>query len=208
MKHTKRAHLFSILTAIAFLFFAAGSAKVDKIHCGAFSALPLGESKAETNYVEMNDGSIITGDKITWKSGIILKDQIKINDQKIAIKETRGYYSNGSYFGRLGKSYVKRIVHGKLNVYLRQEYITTTETVNGQMRTRTRLDCDVYVQVGDNGDIRQIGDQKDIREYVKECPTALALIDKKDKEIRRSIRKNPSYLNEIFMIYNNGCKEN
>lgn len=207
--HTKNRinHIFSLLIVIAFLVIAAGSARVNKIHCGAFNTRPTGEDKGEQNYVVLNDGTRLPGDKISWKSGLFAKDQIKVGDEKIKIKDTRGYFSKGVYYGRLGNSYIRRIIHGKLNVYYSEEWVTTTSTSHsGQMRTSNRLKCVHYVQVNDDGELMVIANQKDIMAYVKDCPDALEMIDKKDREIRRSIRRNPNYLNEIFITYNKGCK--
>jgi hypothetical protein len=211
MKNTSR-HFKSLFAAIVFMIFAVGSAKVNKIHCGAFSKIASGEESSDQNYVVLNDGSKIPGDKISWKSGMLVKDQIKVGDEKFHIKESRGYYSNGSYYARVGNDFARRIIHGKLNLYYTEEMVTSTtseQTTSGRMvtRTRTRQVCTHYVQEGDDGPLNVIANQKDILQYVKDCPQAAAMIDKKDKAIRRSIRKDRFYLNQIFVTYNNGCRE-
>ena len=207
--NNKKNNIYSIIAAVAFLFIAAGSAKVNKIHCGAFNYnSSSGEvNKESESYVLLNDGTQITGKKISWKSGLIVKDQIRIDDQKFATRETRGYFSNGQYFGRYGSSYIKRIVHGRLNVYYDEQMVTTTSTSStGAMRTSTRMQCTHYVQVGELGEIRPIANQSDIKDYVKDCSKSFEMINKKDREIRRAIRKNSNYMNDIFIIYNNGCR--
>ncbi|MBC7948173.1 MAG: hypothetical protein H7Y42_09870 [Chitinophagaceae bacterium] len=203
MEH-KIKHIYSALIAGVFLVMAAGSARVNKIHCGAFSYSSTNEDKQENrDYVVLHDGSKVYGEKISWKTGLIVKDQIKVDNEKFRIKETRGYFSNGTYYGRVGSSYARRIVHGKLNVYYTEDFVTSFDS-NGRMRTRQV--CAHYVQVGEKGDLQAIANQKDIRDYVKDCPKSLEMIDKKDKEIRRSIRKNRFYLNQIFVTFNNDCK--
>jgi len=192
---------------MCFITLAVGSAQVNKIHCGAFSIESTGEDQKHESYVEMDDGTKVFGDGVTWKSGLIVKDQIKIDNKTFKIKETRGYFSNGSYFGRIGNSYARRIVHGKINVYYNSESVSSTSTDNqGRMRTTYRTVCTHYAQRGDNGDIIPIANQNDIKELVKDCPASVAMISKKDKEIRRSIRKDRFYLNQVFVTYNNGCK--
>jgi hypothetical protein len=208
MTTNQKKNIWCSLTAIAFLFIAAGSANINKIHCGAFNSYPTGENKTEKNYILLNDGSKVTGEKISWKSGLLVKDQIRVDDQKFKIKETRGYFSNGTFYGRIGSGYAQRIVHGKLNVYYTEEMVTTTSTSsNGAMRTNTHMVCIHYVQVGDDGDLKAIAGQSDIKEYVKDCPKSMEMISKKNKEIRRAIRKNSMYLNDVFIIYNNNCQE-
>ncbi|MBL7710267.1 MAG: hypothetical protein JNJ86_14420 [Chitinophagaceae bacterium] len=210
MNSSKRKTLYSLAAAVGFLVIAAGSSSVNKIHCGAFSRAQTGEETSADNYVVLNDGSKVFGDKISWKSGLLVKDQIKVGDEKFAIRETKGYFANGNYYGRINSSnYAKRIIHGKLNVYYTEDWTTytTTNSRTGAMRTSQRLVCIHYVQRGDNGPIEAIANQKDIREYVKDCPASMEMVDKRDKEIRRAIRRNGFYLNKVFVIYNNGCKD-
>jgi hypothetical protein len=188
---------------------AIASGKINKIHCGAFDYTPRGDTYRELdNYVLLNDGSRVSGNKVSWKSGMFVKDQIKIDDQKFAIHDTRGYCSNGVFYGRLGNEYIKRIVHGKLNIYYDQELVTsTTTTYTGVTHSTTRLRCSHYVQLGDLGDLRPLANQGDIKDYVKDCPKAYEMANKSDRQLRRAIRKNSHYLNDIFILYNNDCNE-
>jgi hypothetical protein len=206
--HQKKKNFLSIISVIVFLLIAAGSAKVNKLHCGSFSYQSTGEDKEGfKEYLLLNDDTKIYGQKISWKSGLLVKDQIRIDDNKYPIHDVRGYFSNGTYYTRHGNEYMQRIVHGKLNVYYYETTVTTTSTdMNGHMRTTTRPYCTHYVQVGDNGALTAIANQSDIKKFVKDCPKAMAMIDKKDKEIRRAIRKDRFYLNQIFVTYNNDCE--
>ena len=204
---TKTRNFYTIVIAVLFMVIAAASS-VKKIHCGAFSYNNTGEDRNEArDYVEKNDGTRIYGKSISWKTGLIVKDQIKIDDQKFRIKETRGYFSHGHYFGRAGSTYAERIVHGKLNVYYTEDMVTSTSTSStGAMRMTTRNVCIHYVQIGDDGELTPIAGQKDIKRYVQSCPKAVEMIDKSNSRIRKAIRRNRNYLNEIFIIYNNGCQ--
>lgn len=204
----KRKNFYS-LVAIAGFWAIAVASSVNKIHCGAFSYTPSNEIENEgRNYVLLNDGKKVYGDRIVWQTGLILRDMIKIDDEKFKIRDTRGYFSNGAYYGRLGGSYAKRIVHGKLNVYYTETMVTSTSTssATGISRTTTRPSCTHYVQVGEDGELHPIADQKDIIKYVKDCPKSVDMIDKKNAQIRKAIRKNSNYLNNIFITYNNGCQ--
>lgn len=201
-------NIFTMIAGLCFILLAAASAKINKIHCGAFDYYSGDEKEGDgRSYVELKDGRKVYGDRIVWQSGLILKDQIKIDDEKFKIKETRGFYSKGSYYGSLGSSYAKRIIHGKLNVYYTEGSVESTYTnpTTGMTRTTSRPSCTHYIQVGDDGELYTIANQKDIIKYVRDCPKSLAMIDKKDSEIRKSIRKNSHYLNEIIEIYNDGC---
>jgi hypothetical protein len=74
------------------------------------------------------------------------------------------------------------------------------------MRTRTSTRATHYAQVGEGAPLEAISGQKPIIKLVQDCPLALELADKSDKQIRKAIRSDRNYLNHIFEIYNNGCK--
>lgn len=206
MTKTKR-NFLSLITVIIFLTLAVGSA-VNRIHFGAFNtgnATVKGEDSR--NYLLKNDGTKIYGEKVTWKSGIILKDQISIDDQTFKISEIKGYKSSNIYYGRLRNEYIKRIIQGKLNVYIRYSEVTSTSTDrNGSMRVRTYTRTDHFAQKGTDGEMINIPDQHVIAKLVKDCPLAYNMINISDSKIRAELKKNGNFLNRIFDIYNNGCK--
>ena len=199
-------NFYSFVAILLFMILAAGSARVNKIHCGAFSTTPSGEDMMADSYVLLRDGTKVHGEGISWKSGALVRDQIKIGDKTFKINETQGYFKDGIYYAQLGSDYAKRIIHGKINIYFTQNLSTTTSTdAQGRMRTSTRTVCTHYAQRGE-GSIFPIANQDDIIALVKDCPASVAMVDKKDKEIRKSIRKNRNYLNDVIITYNNGCQ--
>lgn len=183
------------------------ASSVNKIHCGAFSHAPQHEEDDTSFCVVLNDGQKIYGNRIVWRTGLAVKDIIKIDDQKFKIRDTRGYFDKGIYYGRVGGEYAKRIVHGKLNVYYTETMVSTMSTdVTGKTNWSNRTVCIHYVQVGEDGELKPIAGQKDILKYVKDCPKSVEMIDKKNSQIRKAIRKNYNYLNNVFITYNNGCQ--
>lgn len=201
-------HLLSICTIVLFAVLAIASAKINKIHCGAFNYHNIRENTGDRAFVELRDGRKIYGDDISWKTGLLVKDMIKVDGEKFPIKETRGYYSKGFYYGQYGTGYAKRIISGKLNVYYKEDWVTVTSTNarTGLTSSRERLVCTHYVQRGDTGELEAIASQRDILKYVGDCPRSVEMIDRKDRDIRRAIKKNGNYLNDIFYTYNNGCR--
>lgn len=206
MTKTKR-NFLSVITVIIFLTLAVGSA-VNRIHFGAFNtgnATVKGEDSR--NYLLKNDGTKIYGETVTWKSGIVLKNQISIDSQRFKISEIKGYKSSNIYYGRFRNEYIKRIIQGKLNVYIRYSEVTTTSMDrNGGMRMRTYTRTDHYAQKGTDGEMINIPDQYVIANLVKDCPLAYNMINISDSKIRAELKKNGNFLNRIFEIYNNGCK--
>ena len=153
------------------------------------------------------DGTKVYGEKITWKSGMLVKDQIKIDDQKFAMDEIKGYMQKNIFYGKKGNEFIKRIVHGKINVYVQFTQVTSTNTTaSGAMSTRSYTRTDHYAQMGDDGQMVNIAGQKDIKEMVKDCPLAVEMADLSNSKMRKAIKNDPNYLNSIFDVYNKGCK--
>src|SRR5215469_6945884 len=128
---TSTKHLLSFSCIIVFAFFALAS-RVNKIHYGAFNySNRVEDPNDRKNFLELNNGTHVYGNKISWKAGLFVKDQIKIDDQKFKLSEVRGYQKDQVYFGRLGNDYIQRIVHGKINVYVQFTEVTSTSTDHG-----------------------------------------------------------------------------
>lgn len=198
----------SCCTLAIFVFLAVASSSINKIHYGAFNYGNRVEDPLEKkSYVLLNDGTKIYGEKISWKSGTFTKDQIKIDDQKFKMNETRGYMESGVFYTRLRNVYIKRIVHGKVNVYVEFSNVTTTTTDSrGFTHTSSYIRTDQYAQKGEDGPLVVIGNQEDIKKMVEDCPLSVEMCSISNSKMRKAIKKNPNYLNNIFDVYNNGCK--
>ena len=204
MTVTFRNHLLSACTAAGF-FLLASASTVNKLHQGSFNRSEMVEDKSETrNFLVMNDGTRIYGNKINWSGGIIVNHVIKIDDQKFKSAEVRGYQYKQAYYGRLGSFYMQRIVHGKINVYIREE--NSWETTAGAPGGRNVVHTFYYSQQGENGTMNQIANQSDMKKALSDCPLAVSMVDISSSKIRKSLRKNRNYLNEAFEIYNNDCQ--
>jgi hypothetical protein len=205
MKITK--HFLSLITVACFFLLAVAS-KVNKIHYGAFSYNNHVEpNEDQDSYLVKNDGTKVYGKRVGYKNGLLNKKQIRIDDQEFKISEVRGYRMGQEYYGRIGNAYIKRIVHGKVNIYVQFTEVSSTSTDrNGFTHTRNYTRTDHYYQLGEAGELKAFGSQSDIKKIVADCPVAFEMADKSNSKIRKAIRKNSNYLNDIFEIYNNGCK--
>ena len=199
--------LLSFVALVVFILFALASA-VNKIHVNAFNYSNKVEEPSEKgNYLLKTDGTKIYGDKIGWKSGVLVKDQVKIDDQSFDFSEVKGYMKDNVYYTKKGNEFIKRIVHGKINVYVQFTEVTSTSTDSrGAMRTRSYTRTDHYAQVGEDGEMIGLVGQKQIKQVVIDCPLAVSMADISDSEMRKAIKKDPNYLNSIFDVYNKGCK--
>lgn len=201
-----RKHALSFLTVCFFVIIALAS-KVNKMRYGAFNYYSAKEERNEGNYLVRNDGTKIYGKEIEWRSGLLKKERIEIDRQEYRISEIRGYFDGAAFYHRKGNEYIKRIVHGKLNVYVDFNQVTTTETsAGGSMRTRTYTQTDHYGQRGEDGELIPLAGQKDIRRMVEDCPLSVEMISISNSRMRKALRKNRTYLNDVFEVYNNGCK--
>ena len=192
--------------ALSVFFLLALASKVNQIHYGAFKYTNKVEEKSTGNYIVKNDGTMVVGGKIKWKSGLFVKE-IQIDEQKFKISDVRGYRDGDTYYGRINNEFIQRIVHGKINVYVQFSFVTSTTTDHsGFSHTSSYTRTDQYAQKGEDGKLVGIANQKDIKEMVSECPLAVEMISISNSKIRKAVRKDPNYLNSVFDVYNNGCK--
>lgn len=194
--------ILSTLTLGIFLLLAAGSA-VNKMSNFSFGPASR-EGESNEFYVELMNGTKIETDEMKIKNGLFSKKVFKTDGETYPIKEVRGYMSKGTYYERIGNIFIKRIVHGKINVY---EHIYTSTSFNHQTGMASSRDATrYYYQKGDTGELIAMGGQKDIKEAVADCPLAVEMADLKGSKMRKAIRRNRQYLNSIFETYNNDCK--
>lgn len=196
------------IAVVAFFLVLALASRTNKIHYGAFNYQNHVEDlKEKRNYLVANDGSRIYGEKISWKSGLLSKDQIQVDGQKYKISEIIGYRDGNSYYGRLKNGYIKRIVRGKLNVYVNFTQVSTSSTnASGSMSMSSYTRTDHYAQKGDTAPLENFAGQSDIKKLVSDCPLAVEMASLSNSKMRKAIRKDPNYLNSIFETYNNNCK--
>jgi len=209
MNPSFKKNLYSILASVFFLVIAAGSSQVNKIRCGEFSLKPNGENNTDhRNFVELFDGTIVYGSEVSMSKGtLFVKDNVKIDNNKYNLKDVKAYFDDGVYNLQHNGNFYRRIVHGKLNLYAHIGLVTvTTVQSNGAIQNRGESECFFFVQNGEDGQLVLLVTKDEIKALVKDCPKAFALADKTNKEIRRAIREDTFYLNNIFTIYNNDCK--
>ena len=205
--HRSRKNLFSIVAVAIFMLIATAS-KVNKIHMGAFNANNKVEGSAEKDefYLVKNDGTKIHGSKRRVRTGIFVKDHISMDDEKYPIPEIKGYMDKGVYYGRVGNRYIQRIVHGTINVYIQYDEVSNDTYINGRMSHSSYTRTTHFAQRGDDGAMHLLANETDIKKVVADCPASVEMIDMSSKKIRKAIKKNRNYLNDVFEIYNNGCK--
>lgn len=108
-------HFLSFLIIAVFFLFAVAS-KTNKMTTGAFHTYASPE-KGRESYVELLDGTRIHGSRIAEQSGMLVRDVVKLDGEKFKSKETKGYMDRGVYYVRFGNVFIKRIIHGKINIY-------------------------------------------------------------------------------------------
>lgn len=198
-------HLFSVLILGFFLFLASAS-KVNKFILQNFSN-DLREGS--TDIVEMIDGRIIeTGTmKVVTQA---YRPQVWIDGEKIPMKDVKGFRRNGVYYLQTKKyGSVRRVVQGVINIYERDYVDKATSKSQGPnpMTFEHKLDRTVYlIEKNNSGEVDFLMNQKDIIAAVQDCPLAVQMADLKNSELAKQLKKNKRYLNEIFEVYNNGCK--
>ena len=198
-------NLASLCCVCVFVILAIGSSPIAALNFNRETKVE--EKSTKGNYLVKDDGTLIFGKEIKWKSGVLTKDQIRIDDQKFEISEIRGYREGDVYYGRMGIQYIRRIVHGKINVYFNiSEHSTPSTDRNGNTRWRTTYRTDHYTQKGETGPLKLISHQNDIKDLLKDCPLSVQMVDMKPSKLRKEIKKDMDYLNKVFEVYNNNCR--
>jgi hypothetical protein len=203
-----RKNLLSLCCVCFFIVLALGSTSTYKLGAGDFYTENKVEDRSEkSNYLVKNDGTRVYGEKIKWKSGALVKDQIQIDGEKFKIPEIIGYREGDIYYGRYRNEYIRRIIHGKINIYrLLSEVSTTSTDASGHTRTTSRTEVGYLYQKGDDAGMVDLFSKNDLQALVHDCPLALEMANLSDKKMRKAIRKDRNYLNSVIDVYNNDCK--
>jgi cytolysin (calcineurin-like family phosphatase) len=102
------------------------------------------------------------------ESGFLSKHEVDIDRHKFKIADVRGYQLKGDYFARMGTDFIKRIVHGRLNVYINQYSSSNYDSKTNRVSYDTR--CEHYLQKGETGELTPLASISDIQEAVSDCP--------------------------------------
>ncbi len=147
------------------------------------------------NYLELKDGTKVTGGEIKSKGR-----WVSIDDKKYEGTEVLRYLDHGRYYIRFNSGYIKCLVYGDLISIYWEDNAPRDYPRYGKGKV-----CDHYVQLGNTGDLERIDDFKELISYVKTCSKAVEMLDKNYKELNKAIRSNRSHLNDAIKVYNNGC---
>jgi hypothetical protein len=200
-------HFYSICTLILFAVLAISS-KTNKLGLYAFnSAENVEEASPQGDYVEEKDGTRHYGKKIRWQSGLLLKDLVKIDDQKIKMSDVYGFRSGDAFRICHGTDFPQRVVRGKINVYKLVKDVSSYSTDSrGVGRWNYYTTTSYYAEVNHDGKLRELSKIEDIQGLVADCPAAAAMASLSNKEARKRVKKEPDFMNNIIQVYNRGCK--
>lgn len=203
--YRSKKHWLSVLTLLVFVVFALAS-KSSKVSRETFGYTDTREDvSTKGNYIVMEDGTKVYGNSISWKSGLIVKDVVTIDKKQYKISDVKGIMLGASYYTKFHKEYLQRLVHGKINVYVKHEEHVSTSTINGHIYYDSKTGTEYYYQIGEDGDLKKFN-RGDIQGLLKDCPTAAAMADISKKQLNKALEEDPNYMNKVFHIYNSGCK--
>lgn len=194
-------HLLS-LAILGIFFLLATASKVNKMAGKSFSDNLQPEGTGE-NYVELKDGTIIKRKTLDAQGGVFSKGYFIVDGQKYPMNEVKGYTYRQAYYLVKGGYRYKRVVHGRINVYEKSVAVTDRDA-SGYMTSSVQTKY--YYQHGDNGELKGMANQREIKQAVADCPLSVQMASKSNGQMRKAIRRNRSYLNEIFETYNNNCQ--
>jgi hypothetical protein len=169
------------------------------------------EDDNTTSYIIKNDGRKVYGNYVSWGNADIHK-QVVLDGVKYPPSEVKAFKNKGIYYIRFDSGYIKRFIHGKINVYVHfdERYEDNSIGLNNRdIRFKTHSSHSRhYAQRGEDGPLIFIVNRDVLVDLVKDCPLSVSMIgdDGYDK-LMDGHRKDLDYMNNIFNIYNNGCKE-
>jgi len=186
------------------LLAVTAGCKVSALPADYFDVAESAEQFSDNgSYVELMDGTKVTGNRVRAGNGNGMSERntIGIDDRRFKIAEVRGYKNRNVYFARLGHTdeFVKRIVTGRINVYLREHMVYRRTTYGDMVATPQN---EFFMQLGDGEPMAQITSHKVIVHAVSDCAEALAMANKSSSELRKAIRNDRHYINSIFETYN------
>ena len=191
MLYNKKYYL-PIIMSIFFLFFIGCT-----VPHSATQSYVEQFTNAETglgaiSYLVLRDGDTVYG-KIKQPG---FSNKIYVNGQKFKKKQVKYLYSHLdlSVFHWIDKGFGRRIITGKINVYIRTVY-------NGSTYSSV-----VYLQKGDKAEPVEARSFDDFRKVVKDCPLALETINKGAEDLKMIFKNRNYFLSTAILIYNKGCE--
>jgi hypothetical protein len=189
------------IVCLFFLFPAALFAQIIKQY--QFSPSKFApDDTAYQNYLVKNDGTLIEGKEVKWKLGNLAKQEAIIDGVSYPESDLRGAHLGKVYYGKVARgqltqknALVKRVVHGKLNIYMLEGRTSQNE-----------FWYLYYSQVGDSGDINLLSTLDELKSLVSDCSVTANMLDKSNEEAKKALRKEKGYLNRVVETYNNDCK--
>lgn len=191
---------------IAFLCFFIGSCKPNRLITGDMNYSTPPEDERAT-YLVMTDGTRIDGDHLEQKTvPFVGREYVTFDGKKYPIKETKGYMLHGFYYGGNGTIFMKRIVHGKINIYVKRRVDRDLSKPSGVDGYHYGVTTYHYYQLGENGKIKPLSSYNAMRELVAGCPAAAAMANISNAQLKKAIKSDRNYINSIFETYNRECR--
>ena len=193
---------------ISFSILAVSCVQQNHIHYTAFNYGNKVEDEPNKSFIIMHDGSKVYGKNASFGYSFF-KPRVYLDGEKFAPGEVEAFQDNGTYYKRLDNTFIRRIIHGKINVYvyIDEERVLVTDT-HGKVSSQHYSGTKHYAQRGEDGPLIYLSNRDVMLDLVKDCPISVSMIGPKGyKQLRKGRRHDINYANRIFDIYNNDCKE-
>ncbi|RYZ19600.1 MAG: hypothetical protein EOO16_19465 [Chitinophagaceae bacterium] len=187
MKRLLRLTSFVIGMAVAH----HSTAQVSDFNITTFLIKDTTELSPEGFYVLLATGEKKPGQKMSLKTGALVKDHITLDGTRYNLDQVKGYNSGIAYYAMYGSSFIRRFVHGKINLY----YVPD----------RTYNLPYIFSQIGDDGPIKPLNTTKQVRALLADCPSLEAQVPHGSGEVRKAGRAHYGFMTKLFEDYNKGC---
>lgn len=142
----------------------------------------------EGTFIVMDDGSKVYGKKIRT----ITFGGVSMDKHRYHLNDVKAFQVDGYYYVRYSISYIKRIIHGRANIY---------SLPNNSYNS-------YYIQMGDEGEIIPLSSNnlEAFASFFKDCPNVYEKLNVTKKELHKTLRENHKYIYQLIQEYNTKCK--
>ncbi len=203
-------HIASIITVAVFIIIAVASSTSYRgftYNTNVFKKPSNSIENYAQPFIVLKNGDTIIGDNLS-KAGF-LSNKMKIDGEKVKIKDVFSYYDGTSFYRSFGRdAYYERIVHGKkISIY--KMIYTESSSFNdfGSSRSRTtyRTKVNYMYSINDNQkELYTINSVEALQKALEDCPDVISRIPEKTS-IKSLLKKDPYFFTNIINDYNSTC---
>ncbi len=201
--------VFSLVLVIISQTFFTGCQSYEPFRYALNVANTVEDLTDKRDFVIKTDGEVVYGSKLEILSSVLAKNQYGISGKFFGASDIKAYKTENVFFIKLNNDFCRRIIRGKINVYVQfVQNSSTTSNYLGVITLKNFTTTHYFSQKGDNGKFIELTDEKSVKFAVQGCKKAEQLADLTFLKMDEAVKNDLNYINRIFEIYNRNCEGN